>query len=117
MRRLLLGVAALLTAAIVFIPDEASAYWRGGWRGPGWGGYRLTAWGGYRPIYGPSMVAPVLRVAPIIAMAPAPILVIHPMRYGYAAPFAVYGYYGYRGYGYRACVTDDGYGRYRSCDR
>jgi hypothetical protein len=38
----------------------------------------------------------------------------------YPPPYAVYGapyggYYGY--YGGRRCVTDDGYGRFRSCDR
>src|SRR5262245_37570999 len=61
MRRLLLVTAALIAATIVLMPEDASAYWRGGWRGPAWGGYRLAGWGGYRPIYGPWAGAPVIR--------------------------------------------------------
>jgi hypothetical protein len=124
MKRLLLGAAALLAVAIVLVPEDASAYWRGGWRGPGWGGYRVAGWGPYRPIYGPWAGPPVVRLAPVVALAQAPIVVTYPASYGYATPYPVYGagfyggYYGYgRYYGYRGCVTDDGYRRYHSCDR
>jgi len=104
MRPLLLGAAALIAATIVLMPDAASAYWRGGWRGPGWGGYRLAGWGGYRPTYGPWVGAPVMRVAPLVALAPAPIVVSYPIAYGYA-PYPFYGdYYGlYYCYGYGPC--------------
>ncbi len=104
MKRLVLSGAALVTALLVLIPEDASAYWRAGWRGPGWGGYRMAAWGGYRPIYGPWAVA----------MAPG-IIVTHPVSYGYAIPYPLYGgfYGGY--YGYRGCVTNNGYGRYSRC--
>jgi hypothetical protein len=99
MRRFLLGAAALIAATIVLMPDDASAYWRG----PGWGGYRLAGWGGYRPVYGPWVGAPVPRVAPLVVSAPAPIVVSHPLAYGYA-PYPFYGgYYGYYCYGYGPC--------------
>jgi hypothetical protein len=102
MRRFVLGAAALLAATIVLMPADASAYWRG----PGWG---------FRPIYGPWVGAPVLRVAPLVALAPAPIILGYPGGYGYGAPYPFYGgYYGY--YRYGRCVTDDGYGRLGSCD-
>jgi hypothetical protein len=114
MRRLLLVVTAFIAASMILMPDEASAYWRGGWRGPGWGGYRLAGWGGYRPIYGPWAGAPI-RVAPIVVLAPAPLVVGYPMAYGYGAPYPFYGgFYGY--YRYGRCATDDGYGRRGSCD-
>ena len=138
-RRLLLGTAALVAAMVVLMPEDASAQWRGGWRGPGWG-YGIAGWGGYRPWAGPIVYA-----APVIALAPY--VAIPPVSYSYAAPSYGGGYYGggypgvgyygggypgvgyygvgyygggyYGGgyYGYRRCVTDEGYGRYRGCDR
>jgi hypothetical protein len=48
---------------LALMPDDASAFWRG----PGWGGYR--------PIYGPWAGAPVIRVAPLVALAPAAVVV------------------------------------------
>jgi hypothetical protein len=110
MRRFVLGAAALLAAAVVLMPDDASAYWRGGWRGPGWGGYGLAAWGGYRPIFGPWARPRIYRV-PLVALAPAPTVVGYPLGYGYGAPYPFYGGY----YGYGRCGTD-GYGRWGSCD-
>lgn len=101
--------AAALAAAIVLIPEDASAYWRGGWgagyRLGGWSGYRLGGWG-YRPLawgYRPLYIAPVALAA-------------YPPAYGYPASYLGYGgYYGYGWYG--RCRTDEGYGRRGSCDR
>ena len=42
MKRLLPSAAALLAAAVVLTPEDTFAYWRGGWRGAGWGGYRVA---------------------------------------------------------------------------
>ena len=104
MRRLLLGAAALIAATIVLIPDDASADWRGGWRGPGWGGYRLAGWGGNRPVYSPWVGARVPWVAPLVPLAPAPIVVSYPFAYGYSPPYPFYGgYYDYYCYGYGPC--------------
>jgi hypothetical protein len=129
-RRLLVGAAALVTATFVLLPEDASAQWRGGWRGLGWGGGYGIGWGGYRPYYRP-LAGLIAYAAPIIAVAPYALL--PPVSYGYAAPYPSYGggyygggyyaggyyggYYGGGYYGYRRCVTDEGYGRYRGCDR
>jgi hypothetical protein len=113
--------AALALAGILAITaasaTSASAQWRGhrgGW-GPGIGlgigagiaagaliGSAVAAQGygpGYyydEPVYGPGYGAPVYYAQP----------------YGYAVAPAYYGYYGYR---YGRCYTDEGYGRRASC--
>ena len=111
MRSVALGTTALLAAIITLIPEDASAYWRGGWGGyrGGWGGY-------YRPLYAAPVYAPMMRIAPVA--------VGYPVGYGYATPYPAYGGsygygygYGYGYYGYGRCRTDEGYGRRGSCDR
>jgi hypothetical protein len=101
----------VLTAAVknTAADDVTEVRWRRGWGwgpgiglgiagavlagaalagGPYWhGGYPVYG-GGYYPAYGG----------------------YYPPPYPYIGPYG--GYYGYRG-----CVTDDGYGRFRSCDR
>ena len=61
----------------------------------GYGGYPV--YGGDYPVYGGYYPPPY----------PPPPYAVYGVPYG--------GYYGY--YGGRRCVTDDGYGRFRSCDR
>jgi hypothetical protein len=51
-------------------------------------------------------------VAPLVALAPAAVVVGYPPGYGFGGPYSFYGGY----YRYGRCVTDDGYGRRGSCD-
>jgi hypothetical protein len=52
MRRFLTLAAGILAAGLTVLPEDASAQWRGGWRGGGvgyrgaWGGGYRGAWGG-----------------------------------------------------------------------
>ena len=59
LRKLMMACVAAATIAIVAMPTEASARWRGGgWHGGGWhggwhGGWRGYGWRrGYYPLYG-----------------------------------------------------------------
>jgi len=81
--------ATLIVTTLAATTTDASAQWRGGWRGPGWGwGWRRPGWG-----WGPGVAAGVIGgavIAGAILASRPPGYVVYP---GYAQPVYAPGCY------------------------